>query len=72
MNIAILTYDGFTALDDMALSLVAKIAGVHVAQAIQLGIEYDPHPPFDAGSPTKAPSYIVDGLRAKNPQILNI
>ena len=34
---------------DMALTLAARIAGDDVAQAIQLGIEYDPQPPFDAG-----------------------
>jgi hypothetical protein len=36
-----------------------------VAQAIQLGIEYDPQPPFDAGSPDRAPAAIVEGLRAR-------
>jgi hypothetical protein len=35
-----------------------------VAQAIQLAIEYDPQPPFDAGSPTKAPPAVVDLVRA--------
>ena len=35
------------------------IAGDDVAQAIQLGIEYDPQPPFDAGSPEKAPAEVV-------------
>ncbi len=48
----------------MALALVAKIAGEEVAQAIQLGIEYDPQPPFDAGSPHKAPAAIVEAVRA--------
>ena len=38
----------------MALTLAARIAGNQVAQAIQLAIEYDPQPPFDAGSPEKA------------------
>ncbi len=45
------TAAGVTAGIDMALALVARIAGDQVAQAIQLGIEYDPQPPFDAGSP---------------------
>jgi hypothetical protein len=40
--------------------LAAKIAGPEVAQCIQLAIEYDPHPPFDAGSPSKAPKPIYD------------
>ena len=37
-----------------------------VAQAIQLGIEYDPQPPFDAGSPAKAPAPIVELLRGRS------
>jgi putative intracellular protease/amidase len=55
---------GVSAGIDMALTLVARIAGDQVAQAIQLGIEYDPQPPFDAGSPDKAPQEIVDLLRS--------
>ena len=43
---------------DMALRLAAHIAGDEVAQAIQLGIEYDPQPPFDTGSLAKAPEKI--------------
>ena len=38
----------------MALALVAHLRGDDMARAIQLGIEYDPQPPFDAGSPDKA------------------
>ena len=44
----------------MALHLVGREAGPEVAQAVQLGIEYDPQPPFDAGSPAKAPAPIVE------------
>lgn len=58
------TAAGVTAGIDMALSLAAKIAGDQLAQAIQLGIEYDPDPPFDAGSPEKAPAEIVEAVRA--------
>lgn len=58
------TSAGVTAGIDMALSLVGKIAGPELAQAIQLGIEYDPEPPFDAGSPEKAPAEIVEAVRA--------
>jgi putative intracellular protease/amidase len=47
---------------DMALTLAARIAGDEFAQAVQLGIEYDPQPPFDAGSTAKAPPAIVDLL----------
>ena len=58
------TAAGVTAGIDMALGLVARIAGDQLAQAIQLGIEYDPQPPFDAGSPQKAPAEIVEAVRA--------
>jgi putative intracellular protease/amidase len=58
------TSAGVTAGIDMALALAAKIAGERVAQAIQLGIEYDPDPPFDAGSPRTAPAEIVEAVRA--------
>ena len=49
---------------DMALTLVAKIAGEDVAKAIQLGIEYDPDPPFDSGSPAKADPALVESIQA--------
>jgi len=55
----IITAAGVSAGIDMGLTLAAKIAGDDVAQAIQLGIEYDPQPPFDAGSPEKAPDHVV-------------
>jgi putative intracellular protease/amidase len=58
------TAAGVTAGIDMALELAAKISSVQVAQAIQLGLEYDPQPPFDAGSPEKAPAEIVEAVRA--------
>jgi transcriptional regulator GlxA family with amidase domain len=60
----LVTAAGVSAGIDMALALAAKIAGEQVAQAIQLGIEYDPQPPFDAGSPRKAPAAIVEAVRA--------
>jgi putative intracellular protease/amidase len=59
----LVTAAGVSAGIDMALTLAAKIAGEQVAQAIQLGIEYDPQPPFDAGSPQTAPAEIVSLLR---------
>ncbi len=58
------TAAGVTAGLDMALALAGRIAGVQVAQAIQLGLEYDPEPPFNAGSPEKAPAEIVEAVRA--------
>jgi putative intracellular protease/amidase len=56
----IVTAAGVSAGIDMALTLTDRLVGPQVAQAIQLGIEYDPQPPFDAGSPAKAPREIVD------------
>jgi putative intracellular protease/amidase len=60
----LVTSAGVSAGIDMALLLVQRIAGDELAQAIQLGIEYDPQPPFDAGSPEKAPAAIVEAVRA--------
>jgi putative intracellular protease/amidase len=60
----IVTAAGVSAGIDMALTLAERIAGPELAQAIQLGIEYDPQPPFDAGSPAKAPAEIVAAVRA--------
>jgi transcriptional regulator GlxA family with amidase domain len=60
----ILTGAGVSAGIDMALTLASRIAGDKVAQAIQLGIEYDPAPPFDAGTPAKAPEELVELIRA--------
>jgi putative intracellular protease/amidase len=59
----VLTAAGVTAGIDMALHLVAVEAGPEVAQAVQLGIEYDPDPPFDSGSPQKAAPEIVELVR---------
>ena len=58
----VITAAGVSSGIDMALTLADRIAGDFAAQAIQLGIEYDPQPPFDAGSPQKAPKEIVDYL----------
>jgi transcriptional regulator GlxA family with amidase domain len=62
----LVTAAGVSAGIDMALALAARIAGDQVAQAIQLGIEYDPQPPFDAGSPHKAPAAVVELLRSRS------
>jgi len=43
----------------MALYLTAELVGPELAKVIQLAIEYDPEPPFDAGSPAKAGDAIV-------------
>ena len=60
----VVTAAGVSSGIDMALLLVQRIAGDDVAQAIQLSIEYDPQPPFDAGSPDKAPKHVVDLVTA--------
>ena len=60
----LITSAGVSAGIDMALALAGRIAGPELARAIQLGIEYDPKPPFDAGSPDKCPPAIVQQVRA--------
>lgn len=60
-----ITGGGVTAGIDFALTLAAEIAGPAVAQTIQLAIEYDPAPPFDSGSPTRAPADIVERQTAR-------
>jgi transcriptional regulator GlxA family with amidase domain len=60
----VITAAGVSSGIDMGLVLAARIAGPEVAQAIQLGIEYDPQPPFDSGSTEKAAPEIVELVRA--------
>jgi transcriptional regulator GlxA family with amidase domain len=60
----VLTAAGVSAGIDMALHLVGTAVGPEVAQAVQLGIEYDPRPPFDSGSPGKAPPQIIEAVTA--------
>ena len=64
----VVTAAGVSAGIDMALHLAARIGGDAVAQAIQLGIEYDPQPPFDAGSVDKAPPAVVQLVTARMQQ----
>jgi transcriptional regulator GlxA family with amidase domain len=59
----IVTAAGVSSGIDMALRLAGHIAGDTVAQAIQLGIEYDPQPPYDSGSPEKASPEVVALVR---------
>ncbi|MFJ2946789.1 DJ-1/PfpI family protein [Streptomyces sp. NPDC087226] len=51
---------------DMGLTLLGRIAGDEHAQAVQLLTEYDPQPPYDAGSPRKAPAHLVEEFRSKS------
>ncbi|MFK4227518.1 DJ-1/PfpI family protein [Streptomyces sp. NPDC019890] len=55
---------------DMALHLLGRIGGDEVAQTVQLLTEYDPQPPYDAGSPEKAPAQIVAYWRGEAEQIM--
>jgi transcriptional regulator GlxA family with amidase domain len=60
----VITAAGVSSGIDMALTLLDRLYGPAMAQTIQLAIEYDPEPPFDAGSPAKAPPEIVDLVQA--------
>jgi putative intracellular protease/amidase len=55
----IVTAAGVSAGLDMAMWLCGQVGGEARAKAIQLAIEYDPQPPFDSGSPEKAPAHVV-------------
>jgi cyclohexyl-isocyanide hydratase len=59
------TGGGVTAGIDFALTMVAELAGQDVAERIQLGIEYAPAPPFNAGSPDTARPALVEAVRAR-------
>ncbi len=56
---------GVTAGIDMALTVVAEIAGIDYAQAVQLSLEYAPEPPFDCGRPDRARPEIVAAVRQR-------
>jgi len=64
----IATAAGVSAGIDMALALAARIAGEATARAIQLGIEYDPQPPFDSGSVAGASPETVELVAALSRQ----
>ncbi len=59
-----ITGGGVTAGIDFALTVVAELCGREVAERIQLHLEYDPHPPFSAGSPSSAPAAVLEAFRA--------
>lgn len=60
----VITAAGVSAGIDMALMLAAKIAGPQFAQSMQLGIEYDPEPPFNSGSPAKADPILCKAVKS--------
>ena len=55
----VITGGGVTAGIDFALTVLAEVAGEKTAQAIQLGLEYAPAPPFNAGGPDTAPADVL-------------
>ena len=59
----VVTAAGVSSGIDMALTLAQQIGGDDLAQMLQLGIEYDPQPPFDAGSEAKAPAHVSKFFR---------
>lgn len=60
------TGGGVTAGIDFALALTAAIRGEEHAKAVQLGLEYDPRPPFDAGTPERAGDALTAVVRARS------
>lgn len=65
----IFTGGGVTAGIDMALTVLAEIAGADYAQAVQLGIEYAPMPPFDSGRPERARPEILAGAKKRSESV---
>jgi transcriptional regulator GlxA family with amidase domain len=61
----VITAAGVSAGIDMALTLLARLHGPEIAMGLQLGIEYDPQPPFDTGSPSKVPPEMVEVVRSQ-------
>jgi cyclohexyl-isocyanide hydratase len=61
----VITAGGVTSGIDFGLSVIAEIAGEDVAKAIQLGVEYDPAPPFNCGHPDRASPGIVESLATR-------
>lgn len=60
-----ITAAGVSAGIDMGLFLAALLAGEHAAQAIQLQLEYDPHPPFRAGTPEQVEPELLEEVEEK-------
>ncbi len=61
----VMTAAGVSAGIDMALTLLARMHGPQLAEGVQLAIEYDPQPPFDTGSLSKAPADIAEFVRSQ-------
>jgi cyclohexyl-isocyanide hydratase len=61
----VITAGGVTSGIDFGLCVVAEIAGETTAREIQLGLEYDPAPPFDSGHPDRALAAVKSALSAR-------
>ncbi|MBI3898395.1 MAG: DJ-1/PfpI family protein [Gammaproteobacteria bacterium] len=61
----ILSGGGVTAGIDFVLALIAELSGQHVAEMVQLGLEYAPQPPFNSGRPDTAPAEILEAVNAR-------
>jgi cyclohexyl-isocyanide hydratase len=68
----VITGGGVTAGIDFGLRVIAEVAGETAARKIQLGIEYDPAPPFDSGHPDKAPTLKSELLSARYDGFISI
>jgi cyclohexyl-isocyanide hydratase len=66
----LITGGGVTAGIDFGLTVLSRVAGQEVAELVQLSLEYDPQPPFDAGSPSRAPEAVVQAYREKIASLL--
>jgi cyclohexyl-isocyanide hydratase len=60
----LITGGGITAGIDFALTLAAELTNPIIAQSVQLGLEYAPAPPFDSGTPDRAPADVLDRVRS--------
>jgi len=61
----LITAGGVTAGLDFGLTVVAELIGQNQAEAIQLNLEYDPQPPFHAGTPDTAPANILAEVKQR-------
>jgi cyclohexyl-isocyanide hydratase len=62
----VITGGGVTAGIDFALTLAAELTNPIIAQSVQLGLEYAPAPPFDSGTPDRAPADVLTRVRSMN------
>lgn len=67
----IVTAGGVTAGIDFGFLLLARIAGDRYAQEVQLAMQYDPQPPFDAGTPAAAAPEVLDSVRARFAEVID-